>query len=76
MTDWADEIADRLQKQIESSHDCGYFIRMDGVAAALRKAKADGMREAHDIFYNEEHWGDSTLALVRDAASKLDPPTS
>ena len=45
MTDWADEIAEKIRRETEVSHDCGYNVEIEGIAAALRKAKADGYRE-------------------------------
>ena len=43
--DWADEIASNVFS--EHGHDVGYLT--DGYAAALRKAKADGVRWAADV---------------------------
>lgn len=55
MTDWADEIAERVNReQVATVGD-----REALIAAALRKAKADGMREAAKKCENAEFWDDS-----------------
>ena len=50
MTNWADEIANKLT---EASPTVGSSVDPDAVAAALRKAKADGMREAADYVHSQ-----------------------
>ena len=40
MTDWADKIQDKLAR------DCGVIYNPDPIGKAIRKAKADGLREA------------------------------
>lgn len=74
--DWADKIADGLCAAGE------YVGQTKAVAAALRKAKADGMREAAAIAYgllpNKPTFNDREAALlaIHAAADKLSPPES
>lgn len=66
MTDWADEFSKELEKEIwhqEGDHryPCEYGLDLGVVAAALRKAKADGMREAAEFCDEDrspEFWDD------------------
>ena len=62
--DWADEIASRI-----AMDDFEYDI-----AAALRKAKADGMREAAEIMMDETLEGDwgTGVELIRARADKIE----
>lgn len=55
MTDWADEI-ERQAADLYSSHGAILAADADGfVAAALRKAKADGMRAlAHEMTAHQQ----------------------
>ena len=84
MTDWADEEADRLRKEIEGLHNCGYLVRTPGLANALRAAelrgRASGMREAAEMFRNDwlndtDRFYDAAEAFekIKAAASKLSP---
>ena len=91
MTDWADEIAKGICDGFEGVSSTGgteTFSDPNPIAAALRKAKADGMVEAADLIRSHRHaapkfyWkpGEKALfnkidSLLRDNASKLDPPT-
>lgn len=62
MADWADEIAGNL---LGVFHD-----EVDEIAAALRKAKADGMREAADSIIRHIEKADfDDLLTARDAHS-------
>ena len=78
--DWADEIAINLM----SGHDSGGVLNLtwEELAAALRRAKADGMREAAVYFENlssenhdeaERRW--AAAEFIRAAASKLQSST-
>lgn len=61
MSDWADEIAGELVRaDYGEDGPCGIDVSTDEIAAALRKARADGMRKAAD--YAES----SCLALNAD----------
>ena len=78
MTDWATEIADKLCNPDNglAVYDV-WTVDDKAVAAALRKAKADGMREANLVL---EDCGncDATdhIIEIREMADKLDPPTT
>lgn len=75
MTDWADEEADRIRKEIEGLHNCGYLVRTPGLANALRAAelrgRASGMRECAD--WVQQIYGPDLANSFRDTASKLSP---
>lgn len=62
MTDWADEIADGLVREdYDYDDNCQVYASVDEIAATLRKAKADGVMHAAEIF--ESRQGPSILAL-------------
>ena len=71
MTDWADEIA----------LDFGFGLNnqeLRQVAIALRKAKADGVRDAIDKIYSEGGGGQpegllGTLTVMADAIERGEP---
>jgi hypothetical protein len=88
--DWADRIAWAFVSEVD---DCGKDDEIhevaNSLATALRKAKADGMREAAEIVLNLQpgYLPSGPISAVRSvkvkiveainqAASKLDPPTT
>jgi len=81
MTDWADEIEDEIFAN--APHESGTPWTGD-IAAALRKAKADGMREAAAMLDGDGKWNCEPSCLaddlamgwaksIRETASKLSP---
>jgi hypothetical protein len=90
--DWADNAASEAVRNCSISPPLGNINRddlMPQFAAALRKAKADGMREAAEIVLNLQpgYLPSGPISAVRSvkvkiveainqAASKLDPPTT
>lgn len=68
MTDWADEIEDEIFAN--APHESGTPWTGD-IAAALRKAKADGMKECAD--WVEQIYGPDLANSFRETASKLSP---
>ena len=59
MMDWADDVADSLCAwNPMSDGTLAWFAHCDVIATALRKAKADGMREAADLVASNECEGD------------------
>ena len=64
--DWADDIAVQLYDNQDGLDSNAYEI-----AAALRKAKADGMREAADLV--EQIYGLNLAYSIRELADKLHP---
>ena len=75
--DWADEMADAIDDDLIEFDGDGYEIldatvRLDVLAAALRKAKADGMREA--ARYLDETCGvaDGVTITLRARAAEIE----
>ena len=59
MTDWADDIAGRLQDDLDNSDQCEHHVALPyGLAPALRKAKADGMRMASELCGSDNYFPD------------------
>ncbi len=80
--DWANEIVETLTNGwadlMLDDRDVSKTSAAKQLATALRKAKADGMREAARIVAELVEYGDLDMINLRDeliAASKLDPPT-
>ena len=76
--DWADAIATSLDENTERENLC---LLWPAIAVALRKAKADGMREAAKIAEAHEYgddWyrdGEKIAAALRTQANKIENPT-
>ena len=79
MSDWADAEIKRLADEYWSGTAGDEFVTSKALlAAALRKAKADGMREAVEIILaglDNYELSPSSTFLVEEAASKLETPT-
>ena len=68
--DWADEIANKLSRiERGESMEKFFFAQASQIAAALRKAKADGLREAAE---RTDKWFPSLADEFRAAADKLE----
>lgn len=71
MTDWADEIAAQLwckPQHEQKTMDCDFAA---SIAAALRKAKADGMREARKSLNNLTGRADAAALWDLNSALKV-----
>lgn len=74
MTDWALEVASKMALGVARNDEGTFtYFHLDEVAAALRRAKADGMVEAARIMDDMPSLArfNDTLAQIRFAASKL-----
>lgn len=81
-SDWADDVAEIITRDMIYSNYGQKDI--DRIAAALRKAKADGMREAIFRFeqrynnvdpYEDIYWFGEMAELLRGLADKLEADT-
>ena len=70
MTDWADEIANKLSRiERGESMEKFFFAQASQIAVALRRAKAAGLRDAAALAYT---WSPSLTAAFSAAADKLE----
>jgi len=73
LTDWATEITYKIAKGIaKTGREAEMFFDALEIAAALRKAKADGMRDAVEIYRSQEFQDGITAQDVLAAADKIE----
>lgn len=70
MSDWADDISDSILG--ENSRDYAYYPLRDCIIEALRKAKADGMREAVTILSGRPYSNFEDAEILRAKASEIE----